>query len=59
MKTEKNHFGCSIHGVDANTATPAVIAELKALQMPQRQAAMRLTKPMILRKDKNKKLPKA
>jgi taurine dioxygenase len=29
MKTEKNHFGCSIYGVDANTATPAVIAELK------------------------------
>ena len=29
MKTEKNHFGCSIHGVEANTATPAVIAELK------------------------------
>jgi taurine dioxygenase len=29
MKTEKNHFGCSIHGVEVNTATPAVIAELK------------------------------
>jgi taurine dioxygenase len=31
MKTEKNHFGCSIHGVDANTATPTVIEELKDL----------------------------
>jgi taurine dioxygenase len=29
MKTEKNHFGCSIHGVEVNTATSAVIAELK------------------------------
>jgi taurine dioxygenase len=29
MKTEKNHFGCSIHGVEVNTATPAAIAELK------------------------------
>jgi taurine dioxygenase len=31
MKTEKNGFACSIHGVDANAATPAVIAELKDL----------------------------
>jgi taurine dioxygenase len=31
MKTEKNHFGCSIHGVDANTVTPAAIEELKDL----------------------------
>ena len=29
MKTEKNHFGCSIHGVDANSVTPEAIAELK------------------------------
>jgi taurine dioxygenase len=31
MKTEKNGFACSIHGVDANAATPAEIAELKDL----------------------------
>jgi len=29
MKTEKNNFGCSIRDIDANTATPAEIAELK------------------------------
>ena len=29
MKTEKNHFGCSIRGVDANTVTPAAVEELK------------------------------
>ncbi len=29
MKTEKNMFGCSIRDIDANTVTPAEIAELK------------------------------
>jgi (R)-3-[(carboxymethyl)amino]fatty acid dioxygenase/decarboxylase len=31
MRAEKNGFGCSIHGVDAKAATPAVIKELKDL----------------------------
>ena len=29
MKTENNVFGCSIRDIDANTVTPAEIAELK------------------------------
>ena len=29
MKTEKLDMGCSIHGVDANAATPAEMAVLK------------------------------
>ena len=29
MKTEKNHFGCSIQDVDVNSITPEAIAELK------------------------------
>src|ERR1700674_3876272 len=31
MRTEKINFGCSVYDVDANTATPAAIAELKDL----------------------------
>jgi taurine dioxygenase len=31
MKTESNNFGCSIRGVDANSATPGEIKELKDL----------------------------
>ena len=31
MKTEKINFGCNVRDVDANTATPAEIAELKDL----------------------------
>jgi taurine dioxygenase len=31
MQADRGHFGCNIHGVDANAVTPAVITKLKDL----------------------------